>query len=265
MNLEQYQPLAMRTAKRMEPMQMLLHGAMGCGSEAGELAETTLKFALKGIFDRTNTVEEIGDGVWFVTYIAETLGMQIADTARGLKAPPLVRELRVPASAHEAVAATLTYNATGAQILTIIKAHVFYGKALDLMALEQALRGYVAAIYFCCEAFNVNITEVLEHNIAKLRKRYAEKYSDVAAITRADKIDDNSPSELDIDPATHPSYNVHNHALADGGAGPTGTYVGLTEATSKEADERLFAAGRALYDAERAAEDTMARNQGRAE
>lgn len=76
------------------------------------------------------------------------------------------------------------------EMLEATKAHVIYGKPLDLVNIKEEL----GDMEFYLEQLRTNPLvrvereETLRGNIDKLSKRYAEfKYSDKAAIARADK------------------------------------------------------------------------------
>lgn len=72
----QYQMLAMRTAKDMGSFQMnLIHGALGISSDAGELVDAIKKHTIYGKeLDIHNCVEEIGDCLWFLALLCYCLG-----------------------------------------------------------------------------------------------------------------------------------------------------------------------------------------------
>ena len=73
------------------------------------------------------------------------------------------------------------------EIGTTIKAHVFYGKELDLENLTEEfgdLEFYIEGLRSKLEIYR---SQVLAHNVKKLSKRYAKGYSNEAAINRADK------------------------------------------------------------------------------
>jgi len=88
--------------------------------------------------------------------------------------------------------ANLWHLATGAageggELLDAVKKHVIYKKELDRENIIEEL----GDIEFYCQgirtAIGVTREEVIEYNMIKLKKRYDEKYSDAAAIARADK------------------------------------------------------------------------------
>lgn len=107
--LNEYQMLAMRTAKNFDDNRMnLIHSALGLSSDAGEYVDAIKKHVIYGKeLDHANAVEELGDCLWFIA--------------------------------------------------------------------------------LACEALGVSLRRVAAENIEKLAKRYPDKYTDAAAIARADK------------------------------------------------------------------------------
>lgn len=74
------------------------------------------------------------------------------------------------------------------EILNAVKAHVIYGKDLDLENLVEEAGD--SEFYWEALRKNQGFSRIraLEHNLAKLAKRYEKyKYSDQAAVARADK------------------------------------------------------------------------------
>lgn len=192
MNLQEYTPLALRTAKIMESkLDMLVHGAMGCMTEAGELAATAQRYIAIGGMDEENAVEELGDSAWFAVYTAFSLGLSLHDIMAHVEVvkPVDARRPQDPVSATSFGFATLALNAAAERIGTPVKAHKFYGKPLDQLAVSRALGEYIGGLRTLCAYLGVSFGTVLSTNVAKLSKRYPEKYSDTAAIERADKVE----------------------------------------------------------------------------
>lgn len=70
-----------------------------------------------------------------------------------------------------------------------IKAHVFYGKPLDVENIIEELGDMEFYMEQLRQRLVINRQQTIDHNIAKLSKRYSSlKYSDNAAIRREDKI-----------------------------------------------------------------------------
>lgn len=68
-----------------------------------------------------------------------------------------------------------------------IKGQFAYNKPYAIANLEEELGDLMWYIALACNATGLNMGRVAERNIEKLKLRYPEKYSDAAAIARADK------------------------------------------------------------------------------
>lgn len=74
------------------------------------------------------------------------------------------------------------------ELIDPVKKAMFYGKPLDVENLREEagdLLWYIAGPL--CRALGCTLEELARENVAKLQKRYPEKYTDEAAIVRADK------------------------------------------------------------------------------
>jgi NTP pyrophosphatase (non-canonical NTP hydrolase) len=65
-----------------------------------------------------------------------------------------------------------------------LKKHIFYGKPLDKTNLVEELGDLMWYVGVMCSELNVDLDEVMEKNIAKLKKRYGEKFTEAAALNR---------------------------------------------------------------------------------
>jgi NTP pyrophosphatase (non-canonical NTP hydrolase) len=65
-----------------------------------------------------------------------------------------------------------------------LKKHVFYGKALDTTNLAEELGDIMWYVAIACDTLGVSLEGVMEKNIAKLKARYGEKFSQHAALNR---------------------------------------------------------------------------------
>lgn len=204
MDFKEYGPLAMRTAKLMSSLDSTLtHGAMGCMTEAGEVAETVVKSALGGELDRTNLLEELGDGLWFAEYMVQAVGSSL-DAIMASEPLSTPREIGVTLTQCELEwlqINTLSYCASSEKIGTLVKAAVCYGKPLDFDALHEAIRNYTLANCQLLFSLGFSLDYVLEANVKKLRKRYHDKYSDAAAIERADKMSESFQEKVTVQSA----------------------------------------------------------------
>lgn len=186
MELTKYQELAMRTAKIMPLQQMLLHGALGIGSEHGELCQLFAPLTSPDDLTRvpgisTAVSEEIGDSFWFSAYLRNALGAGFNWE--------LLRQRAFAEISHGSTLTTciLECGAEAGEVQTIIKAHVFYGRELDILALQRHLNRLAVVQILVLTFFQLGFKEVLEANITKLAKRYPEKFTEEAALLRADK------------------------------------------------------------------------------
>ena len=73
------------------------------------------------------------------------------------------------------------------EILDAVKAHVIYNKPLDEENITEELGDMEFFLHGLRRNVGIYRTAALQHNLAKLAKRYKGKYSDKAAVDRADK------------------------------------------------------------------------------
>jgi NTP pyrophosphatase (non-canonical NTP hydrolase) len=80
--LEQYQEVALRTAKPLDFQMNLLHAGLGLTSEAGEVASAIKAHVIYGKeLDVVNIIEEAGDTLWFLLLLCRTLGLSLEEIA----------------------------------------------------------------------------------------------------------------------------------------------------------------------------------------
>lgn len=84
MTLDQYQRLAMRTAKDFGDLrQNLIHAGLGVTSDAGEVADVIKSHAVYGKeLDVKHLIEELGDTLWYIALAASTVGYSLAEVAQ---------------------------------------------------------------------------------------------------------------------------------------------------------------------------------------
>jgi NTP pyrophosphatase (non-canonical NTP hydrolase) len=83
--------------------------------------------------------------------------------------------------------AAMGISGEAGELLDAIKKHWAYGKPLDRENVIEELGDlefYMTALRNC---LGIPRSHIISHNVAKLSKRYADKYSDQEAIARADK------------------------------------------------------------------------------
>lgn len=83
----------------------------------------------------------------------------------------------------------LLHGAMGAvtesgELLDALKKHFFYGKSLDLTNLMEEMGDLFWYCAIMADALGVGFQEVMDKNIAKLKARYGDKFTEAAATTR---------------------------------------------------------------------------------
>lgn len=70
------------------------------------------------------------------------------------------------------------------EFLDALKKHIFYGKSLDTVNLSEEMGDVFWYCAIISDELGVNFAQVMETNIAKLKARYGDKFSESAATTR---------------------------------------------------------------------------------
>ena len=73
------------------------------------------------------------------------------------------------------------------EIVDAVKKHVIYNKPLDIANMREEIGDIMWYIALACRTLDFDLGDILDENIAKLQKRYPDKYSDVHASLRLDK------------------------------------------------------------------------------
>lgn len=181
MNFNEYRPLALRTAKMFDSQHSnLQHAILGLMTEAGEFAtEVKRRFAYgKPMTDemQAHMREELGDICWYVPLALYALGKDAL--------PALSDDVRAEFADMTLVETTVALGAMVGGIATIPNipqsklesdGDIFMLAAIVHLVDELAL------------LIGTTGDTVRAENIAKLRKRFPEAYSDAAAEARADK------------------------------------------------------------------------------
>jgi NTP pyrophosphatase (non-canonical NTP hydrolase) len=71
-----------------------------------------------------------------------------------------------------------------AEAVDMLKKHLFYGKPLDKVNAVEEISDQLWYIAVALDALGVSFEEVMEKNIAKLKKRYGDKFTSEAALNR---------------------------------------------------------------------------------
>ena len=147
----------------------VLHGVIGVVGEVGEIVN-----AIRGIMDRENLIEELGDIEFYMTQVRARLGIDFEPV-------PLEERGTYGFDFH-----TLVIEA--ADLLDITKKVVIYNRTLDADDFKTPLRNIDRQLSALRDAHRITRQETLQGNIDKLAKRYPDfQYTDQRAEDRMDK------------------------------------------------------------------------------
>lgn len=73
------------------------------------------------------------------------------------------------------------------EIADTIKKHLIYGQQLNVENLKEEVGDLCWYIALLCYANNISLEEAMVENVAKLKRRYPEKFSEELAAKRLDK------------------------------------------------------------------------------
>jgi NTP pyrophosphatase (non-canonical NTP hydrolase) len=86
------------------------------------------------------------------------------------------------------VHAALGITSEAGELATTVKATAIYSKPLDTTNVIEEVGDSLWYLALMCTSLGVPLEEVATANIAKLKARYPDKYSDGDALARADKV-----------------------------------------------------------------------------
>ncbi len=235
MKLKDYQPLARRTMKELSPVQKHLeHMALGVIGEIGEFADGLKKHDIYGkgvgpdglakavsdggVLDKVNLMEEGGDAFWYIVGFLPELNVDIDVLEGAFKHGELLGKDLLAAG----VSATEVVAQANAQIGTAAYSLLTIGTSSRAMAFAnvQILGKNMGMLY---GYFDLDLAQSLDRNIAKLAKRYGDKYSDLAALSR--DLDGERKVLESAPPAAQPRSDLTGEQLRGAYGAPLGGAV----------------------------------------
>ena len=75
-------------------------------------------------------------------------------------------------------------NGESGEVIDIVKKHMFQGHELDKEKIKKELGDVMWYVAEVCEALDLNLDEVMEGNIEKLRKRFKDGFTVNESINR---------------------------------------------------------------------------------
>ena len=183
MNFKEYIPLAMRTCKELPTADHINHMCLGIVGEMGELVDAIKKAYVYGNgIDQTNIIEEVGDVSWYIAGLVQHFPA-LADWVDSdeLKQSVSYEKLEV---ARKNVTRTILLNTMSAANLAVDLMMFADNDGLQDKDAEEVVKTLGTSLFATAVLLEVDLAEAYEANIAKLAKRYGDKYSDYAAINR---------------------------------------------------------------------------------
>lgn len=159
----------------------LIHASAGITSEISELIVLTED--LGTFVDRVNLMEECGDILWYIGIAADTLGKTEEICKKSEFVAKIVK--------HDDDLIDCLFNASshlsrlsGQLADLVIKKAVFYGKTVDDGKIIDLLSRIHDQVEYTLHEAGYTIEQARERNIAKLKARYGEKFTEAAALER---------------------------------------------------------------------------------
>lgn len=191
--LENYQELAMRTAKPLGFKMNLIHAALGIMSEIGEFVMETATDEPEEVSE-PKMQKEMGDLFWFTALMCQTLNWDISSLEEVELTERVARLANNTQRAHVGNVCSNWLLCCG-ELQTVVKRIAVYKKEmtpeLHGVLLQQTANIFAIAGAFC-EYLKWDINEVLAMNIDKLQNKETGRYkdgvySDAAALERNDE------------------------------------------------------------------------------
>jgi NTP pyrophosphatase (non-canonical NTP hydrolase) len=142
----------------------LLHGVIGVITELEELLDWN---------DEVNKKEEVADIFWYIALLDRELdlNLDIPNEKSGLL--QLKNEVLIIQSFK-----------TSSVMLDILKKKIYYNKNIDLSKFSDLTQNLFDGMCTFCNYNQIDIQEILDTNIQKLKARYGEKFTSEKAINR---------------------------------------------------------------------------------
>jgi NTP pyrophosphatase (non-canonical NTP hydrolase) len=183
MDFQQYKPLALRTEKPLPTALLRLnHAILGLATENGEFTTTVKRIA---IYEKPVSVEfvghmreELGDILWYIAIAADAIECDIP-------------EYQYLFEDFDSFSTAIQLNMVSCRLTTEIGFVAFQAPVMHEASgrefIMRSLVNIVGAVSHACDALGFKIEDIMSENIAKLKGRFPEKYSNAAAEARADK------------------------------------------------------------------------------
>jgi hypothetical protein len=150
-------------------------------SEVNELREMShvSSFSKWAEETRQEATAELGDCCWFLNLACSLGYVSFGD---------LPVEIALPINPKESdrlfEQGLLKMSLRAGRLCDMTKAYIFYGQELKRPLVAASLHGYYTGILCCCSALGVGVESIFDKNIAKLKVRYKDSFSEKQALNR---------------------------------------------------------------------------------
>lgn len=156
----------------------LIHSGTGMSSELSELIDALSKNDI----DWINVMEETADVAWYVSVAVDAAGFDPEEISKFEKnIDTRVLWEKTTASSQE-VLRTVTWCV--GNLNDLLKKHLMYGRDLNVDKMKEILQQTCLSLSAMCWIAGFTIKEARERNIAKLKVRFNDKFTEAAALNR---------------------------------------------------------------------------------
>lgn len=145
----------------------VLHAAIGVNTEIGELLLAT---------DETNMIEEIGDVLWYMAILANVIDATFEELE-------MLGKIQIEADDLDLLDVKVLFEHSS-KMLDLVKRGLFYGIPTDLLQVSRCAGIVLCWLRRALEDDHYTVEEAMGANIAKLARRYPDKFTSEAAVDR---------------------------------------------------------------------------------
>lgn len=184
MTPRQYQRAAMRTIGTFDSVaDRMAFCAMEIMSESGEVANLSYKHLWQGHpLDHHKLMLEIGDVMWGTAAMAETIGVTLAMPAKS----DWTSHNEFADYGHRMTRVVLRLGKWAGLLDDAVCGYLASGTPNDIAQLDPLVQMIFTQLCSLCDCLGYTPQQVMDANIAKLKKRYPDGFSPKASIARVD-------------------------------------------------------------------------------
>ncbi len=187
MTPNEYQKLALRTENtpNIGPYPRVLHGLLGMATEIGELLDLYKKHLIYGKpFDRINLLEEVGDTYWYIALTRDACGVDMDVIARRIEIGDFPNSFNGGDVSLELLTRTINLHSVTTDALNTWLIATLHDLPLDIAEITNLCTFAQVLLKVILESNGFTVEQAQERNIAKLAKRYPDKFTSEAALNR---------------------------------------------------------------------------------